>query len=402
MESMRELYRIGTGPSSSHSMAPRSVARDLAARTPDAAGYRATLYGSLAATGRGHLTDRAISEALAPRPVEIIWRADVVLPAHPNAMDLEALDSGGAVTATWRVYSIGGGAYLRDGEAAASPREVYEVSRIADILNLAGEEGSALPRFVFEREDAGFRDFLALVWRTMRDCIERGLAAGGVLPGGLGVPRKAARQLEGPKDAVAWLGWVGRASAYALACAEENASGGEVVTAPTCGSCGVMPAMLRLLQEECALDDDRVVDALACAGVFGNVVRTRASVAGSLVGCQGEVGTACAMAAAAGAFLLGGTGPQIKYAAEMGIEHNLGLTCDPVGGLVQIPCIERNAMAAVRAVHCALYALEGSGAHHVPFDTAVEVMYRTGLDLGSRYKETSTGGLAASYPASRP
>jgi L-serine dehydratase len=393
MQSLRELYRIGAGPSSSHTMGPQRAALAFKEKHP-ADRYRVTLHGSLGATGRGHLTDLALERALAPSQVEIVWKPESVLPFHPNGMDFEG---GGA---TWRVFSVGGGE-LRE-ENAPPPAAVYPVSTMKDILAWCEEEGEPVWRFAERHEGAPLWDYLGSVWAAMKDAIGRGLEAEGSLPGGLHLRRKAHEMVlkaraSGPARNTGLL------SAYALAVMEENGAAGVVVTAPTCGACGSVPAVLRYLQETVGSSDREILRALATAGIVGNLVKKNASISGAEVGCQGEVGTACAMAAAAAAQLLGGTPRQVEYAAEMGMEHHLGLTCDPVLGLVQIPCIERNAFAATRAVSAAEYALLGDGTHRVSFDQVVQTMKKTGLALPNAFRETSQGGLAdvlrqASHP----
>lgn len=394
MESLKELYKIGHGPSSSHTMGPFKAATLFAERYPDAEAFRVTLYGSLAATGKGHLTDQAILKALTPTaPTEIIWEPDTVLPRHTNGMYFEAL-SGGEIIGSWHAYSIGGGTIVDDGTAITLREDVYPMSNIRDILNWCVSNGRDYWEYVEECEGSAIWDHLREVWHTMCDAIERGLNNEGVLPGGLGVKRKASTyyvKATGYRDS---LQSRGRIYAYALATSEENAAGGVIVTAPTCGSSGVLPAVLYHLYKTRDFREIRILRALATAGLFGNVVKTNASVSGAEVGCQGEVGVACAMAAAAACQLFGGTPSQIEYAAEMALEHHLGLTCDPVCGLVQVPCIERNAVAAARALDANIYATYSDGNHSVSFDHVVEVMKQTGHDLPSLYKETSTGGLA--------
>lgn len=405
MLSLRQLYRIGRGPSSSHTMGPRRAAEQFRAAHPEAAAFRATLYGSLAATGKGHLTDRVIHETLAPAPVAILWRPSEELPLHPNGLELEALDAAGGSLGRATYYSVGGGALL--GEAEAGP--AYSLTTSADLLADCERRGQAFWNAVEEVEGPELWPWLDTIWTAMSAAIARGLAAGGALPGGLGLPRKApalfrrAATLQGEFQAEALL------AAYAYAVSEENASGGEVVTAPTCGSCGVVPAVLHHLQRTYRSDRLEVLRALATAGLFGNLVKHNGSISGAMVGCQGEVGVACAMAAAAAAQLLGGTPRQVEYAAEMGLEHHLGLTCDPVLGLVQIPCIERNAHAATRALSCARFALLSDGLHRISFDDVVSVMLETGRALPGHFKETAQGGLAEVYarrlaapPAARP
>ena len=396
MKSIKELYRIGTGPSSSHTMGPRKAAEMFLERHPDAASFKVTLYGSLAATGKGHMTDVAIIDTLqAVAPVEIVWQPKVFLPFHPNGMTFAAFDTSNKVLENWTVYSIGGGALAENNDSPIieSP-EVYGMNNMTEILQWCERTGKSYWEYVKECENEDIWDYLAEVWTTMKDAIHRGLEAEGILPGGLGIRRKASDYMIRAKGYGSSIKSRGMVYAYALAVSEENACGGKIVTAPTCGSCGVMPAVLYHLKETREFRDSRILRALATAGLFGNVVRTNASVSGAEVGCQGEVGVACAMAAAAASQLFGGTPAQIEYAAEMGLEHHLGLTCDPVCGLVQIPCIERNAFAAARALDANTFSNFSDGKHRVSFDQVVEVMRQTGNDLPSLYKETSEGGLA--------
>ncbi|MBZ0134880.1 MAG: L-serine ammonia-lyase [Planctomycetes bacterium] len=392
MESLRELYRIGTGPSASHTMGPTRAAEVFLARHPDAAAWRVTLYASLAATGKGHLTDVAMRHVFDGRAFSIEWKPRERLPLHPNGMKWEAMDADGHVVSDWTVYSIGGGALQEPG--SPPPPDLYIRHSMKEILSWCREQNMPLWKFVEEREGKDIWDFFAECWHAMQEAIDRGLEAHGTLPGSLKLRRKAHRHYEQAKGRPGPLQRTGLLTAYALAVSEENASAGRVVTAPTCGACGVLPAVLRYLKEVLSCDDRKVLRAMATAGIVGNLVKTNASISGAAVGCQGEVGTACAMAAAAAAQLMGGDPRQIEYAAEMGIEHHLGLTCDPVAGLVQIPCIERNAVGAMRAVDCADYALLSDGEHEIPFDTVVRTMKETGEDMQERYRETSEGGLA--------
>ena len=396
MQSIRELYQIGHGPSSSHTMGPRKAAEEVRARFPDAACYRVTLYGSLAATGRGHMTDRAIQDALTPVPVEFIWRAEEQLPEHPNGMLFEALDKAGSVQGALQIYSPGGGAIQIEGEPHTMP-PVYSLTTMSDILKYCTQAGKTLWEYVEECEGNEIWEYLAQAYKVMQAAIERGLKAEGVLPGGLGLPRRAWNfyrkiQLNGGE-----LRSEGFMPAYALAVAEENASASEIVTAPTCGSSGVLPAVLRHVRDTVETEEIHFLRALATAGLVGNLIKHNASISGAEVGCQGEVGAACAMAAAAATQLMGGSIRQIEYAAEMGLEHHLGLTCDPVSGLVQIPCIERNVFGATRALDCANFALYSDGSHRVSFDEVVRVMALTGRALPAMYRETSEGGLAIVY-----
>ncbi len=396
MESITELFRIGIGPSSSHTMGPRRAAELFRAQNPDAPAYQVSLYGSLAATGRGHLTDAAIRSAFGAEPLEVLWKPEKELPMHPNGMRFKALSASGRTLANWEVYSVGGGA-LRDTGSLPIPAQVYTLSSMREILSSCNQSGQALWEYVEQCEGPQIWEHLGLVWQVMRAAIQRGMRAEGVLPGGLGLARRSwsfyrKASLSGPL-----LQRAGLISAYALAVSEENACGGEIVTAPTCGSCGIVPSVLKYLQDILSCSDDAVLRAIATAGLIGNLAKHNASISGAEVGCQGEVGVACAMAAGAATQLLGGTSRQIEYAAEMALEHNLGLTCDPVAGLVQIPCIERNAFAAAQAIASADYALFTDGGHRISYDEVVSVMRETGHALPSLYRETSTGGLAAAF-----
>ncbi len=396
MKSLRELFRIGRGPSSSHTMGPQKAAQIYAARHPEAKRFEVTLYGSLAATGKGHMTDVAINDVLSKiAPVKILWQPHEFLPFHPNGMKFKA-DGGDE----WMVYSIGGGA-LSEGKAEGDMFEaggdVYEMNKMKDILKWCQNGGHGFWEYVEQCEGKEIWDYLHEVWMTMKASVERGLDAEGALPGPLGLPRKAASfniKAEGNRDALRYRGLL---YSYALAVIEENAAGGIIVTAPTCGSCGVVPSVLYQNSKDFGFSEQRILRALATAGLFGNVVKQNASISGADVGCQGEVGVACAMAAAASCQLWGGSPNQVEYAAEMGLEHHLGMTCDPICGLVQIPCIERNAFAAARAVDADIYASFSDGRHNITFDRVVEVMKRTGHDLPSLYKETSEGGLALGF-----
>ena len=397
MESLRELFKIGNGPSSSHTMGPKRAARKFANRCPEVDSYRVTLYGSLAATGKGHLTDQAILAVLEKiAPTEIVWKADVVLPFHPNGMLFEGI-KGGEVIDSWEIYSVGGGALANAETKEAVKHHIYPFSTIEEIKNYCQREGKTYWEYVEDCEGKEIWEFLERVWTVMCDTIQRGLNNDGVLPGGLKVARKASTYYVKSQSYTGSLASRARIYAFALAVAEENASGGEVVTAPTCGSCGVLPAAIYHLATSRNFTRIRILRALATAGLFGNVVKTNSSISGAEVGCQGEIGVACAMAAAAACQLFGGTPSQIEYAAEMGLEHHLGLTCDPVCGLVQVPCIERNAIAAARALDANTYAMLSDGQHLVTFDKGVRVMKETGLDLPSLYRETSEGGLAKRY-----
>ena len=402
MKSIKEIYRIGNGPSSSHTMGPKRAAQLFLDKHHDADKFVVTLYGSLAATGKGHLTDAAILDVLNPAATTTIeWQPNVFLPFHPNAVKFESYNRAGDVTDSWTVYSIGGGT-LSDGTKIIGlderrNRNIYDKNKITDILQWCKETGKTYWEYVEECEDSDIWDYLSHVWQVMSAAVKRGLESEGVLPGPLALTRKASTyyiKAKGYKDSLQSRGLV---FAYALAVSEENAAGGEIVTAPTCGSSGVIPAVLYHLHKSHEFTEKRILRSLATAGLFGNTVKANASISGAEVGCQGEIGVACAMAATAACQLFGGSPAQIEYAAEMGLEHHLGMTCDPVCGLVQIPCIERNAYAAARALDANLYSNFTDGVHRVSFDRVVEVMKETGHDIPSLYKETGEGGLAKGH-----
>lgn len=399
MYSLKELYKIGKGPSSSHTMGPQRAAEIFVSRHPDAKSFVVTLYGSLAATGRGHMTDVAVTEVLGVvAPVEIVWRPDIFLPFHPNAVNFKAMDDSGRAMEDWTVYSVGGGALSQgpdDGSLSAG--EVYPLNTLTEIMRWCEDNGCSYWEYVEQCEGSEIWPYLQEIWDAMKASIERGINHEGVLPGPLHLARKAPTYYVKASGYKPNLQTKGLVFSYALAVSEENASGGIIVTAPTCGSSGVVPAVLYHLANGHGFKDERIIHALATAGLIGNIVKQNASISGAEVGCQGEVGVACAMAAAAACQLFGGSPAQIEYAAEMGLEHHLGMTCDPICGLVQIPCIERNAFAAVRALDANLYSAFSDGKHRVSFDHVVEVMKQTGKDLPSLYKETSEGGLAKRF-----
>lgn len=399
MKSLKELFKIGTGPSSSHTMGPRKAAEIFRDSHPETEKFEVTLYGSLAATGKGHMTDLAIIDEFEKtgKTVEIIWKPDIFLEYHPNGMTFKSLDAEGRSTDEWTVFSVGGGALEEPGKPLTQSGDIYTLNTISDIMAYCERTGYTYWEYVEQCEGKEIWDYLAEVWRVMKDSVERGLNHEGRLPGPLNLQRKASSyfvKAGGYRDN---LKSRGRVFAYALAVSEENASGGEIVTAPTCGSSGVIPGVLYHLWESRRFHESQILHALATAGLFGNVAKHNASISGADVGCQGEVGVACAMAAAAATQLFGGSPAQIEYAAEMGLEHHLGMTCDPVCGLVQIPCIERNAYAAARALDANVYASFTDGSHRVSYDKLVNVMKETGHDLPSLYKETGEGGLAKDY-----
>jgi len=398
MKSIREIYRIGNGPSSSHSMAPRFAAQIFLEKHPDANAFQVVLYGSLAATGKGHGTDVSILAVLKKKgSVEIIWKPDIFLPFHPNGMTFRTIDKDKKITDEWTVYSIGGGTLAEEKKKYIEDADIYKMTRLKDILLWCSNTGKNYWEYVEKSEGIEIWDYLAEVWEKMKASILQGLMTEGVLPGMLHLRRKASSfyiKSMGYRDTYKARGSV---FAYALAASEENAAGHIIVTAPTCGSCGVLPAVLFYLQKTRNFSDIRIYRALATAGLIGNIVKENASVSGAEVGCQGEIGVACAMASAASCQLFGNSITQVEYAAEMGLEHHLGMTCDPIGGLVQIPCIERNAYAAARALDINVYASFTDGNHYVSFDRVVEVMKKTGHDIPSLYKETSEGGLAKEF-----
>ena len=417
MKSIKEIYKIGKGPSSSHTMGPYKAVSSYMDNHPEADRLHVTLYGSLAATGKGHLTDVAIMEAFASwhstdkdtlenrerrkADVEIEWRPKETLPVHPNGMKIAAVNMDGDRYDNWTYYSIGGGDIIcmENPLEADENGDIYDMTTLSEIMDWCNRTGKSYWEYVNETEgpDSGVWNHLEQVWKVMKEAVERGIEQEGVLPGPLNLRRKALSyhvRAFGQGDTFKTRGLV---FAYALAVSEENAAGGTIVTAPTCGSCGVVPSVLYHMQTRYGFSDARIIRALATSGLIGSIVKHNASVSGAEVGCQGEVGVACAMAAAAVAQLMGGSPSQIEYAAEMGLEHHLGLTCDPVCGLVQIPCIERNAYAAARAFDAGIYALYTDGQHRVSFDQAVRVMKKTGHDLPSLYKETSEGGLAKEW-----
>lgn len=346
------------------------------------------------ATGRGHLTDKAIIDALALKKVEIIWKPDELLPLHPNGMMFEALDGAGNNISSWKVYSVGGGAIKDEENFNSKSGSVYPLSNMTKILKYVYDNGLSLWEFVEKYEGTDIWDYLAKIWESMKQTIKKGLEHEGALPGGLGVQRKASSYYIKAKQGGEHIKRVNLIFAYALATSEENASGGTVVTAPTCGSSGVLPSVLYFMREMNNYSERKILEALATAGLVGNIAKTNASISGAEVGCQGEVGVACSMAAAAVSQLMGISPAQIEYAAETAMEHNLGLTCDPVGGLVQIPCIERNAFVSSRAIECAVYVLFSDGKHKVSYDKVLEVMLQTGHSLNKIYRETALGGLA--------
>lgn len=397
MKSLKELFRIGYGPSSSHTMGPRAAAEKYLSKHADAKRFQVTLYGSLAATGKGHLTDWAILTVLGEERCDIVWRPEIVLPYHPNGMKFAIIDDNGRAQDEWIVYSVGGGALAEEGISSLQTPDVYDLNHLDDIIKWCDQRGLSYWQYVEQCEESDIWDYLSEVWRAMCDAVGRGLETEGVLPGGLNLRRKASHYYIKAKGYSSNLQTRGLVFAYALAVTEENASGGRIVTAPTCGSCGVVPAVLYHIQQSRQFSEKRILHALATAGLVGNIAKSLASISGAEAGCQAEVGVACAMAAAAANYIFGGSLQTTEYAAEMGLEHHFGMTCDPICGLVQIPCIERNAHAAARALDANIYATYAEGHHRISYDKAVQVMKKTGHDLPSLYRETSEGGLAVEY-----
>lgn len=399
MQSLKYLYRIGNGPSSSHTMGPIRAAMRFLAENPDAEEYKVILYGSLAKTGAGHMTDTALEKIFEGKKLNLVFDYDTPTDYHPNTMDFFACSAGKPAFFT-RYYSIGGGEVIADGEEISEHAEVYGLNSFTEISRHCRENDMRLWQYVEKCEGKEIWEYLARVWDVMQDAVKRGIAAEGTLHGGLGLQRKA-RYLYRQKhiDESEETKTNRLICAYAYAVSEENAAGGLIVTAPTCGACGVLPAVLKYLQVKRNFTDTQILRGLAAASIVGNLIKTNASISGAECGCQAEIGTACAMAAAAAAELYELDLDQIEYAAEMSIEHHLGLTCDPIGGLVQIPCIERNAIAAMRALNAVNLADFLADSRKISFDMIVDTMYETGKDLKVIYRETAEGGLAKKYKA---
>ena len=402
MKSIREIYKIGKGPSSSHTMGPERAAKLFKEKNPEADAFKVILYGSLSATGVGHGTDRVLREVLAPLPTEIVFAKEELHGAHPNTMDFFAMKNG-AECCSMRVESIGGGDIRIPGRRDAESEEVYIEHSFAEIADFCKWRYiHTLSEYVELNEGPEIWDFLMEVWQVMKNAIDEGLKAEGVLPGGLNVQRKAKYLIEKePEEKVPALLEFQRIAAYAYAVAEQNADNGTIVTAPTCGACGVLPAVLKYVQETRGYTDEQICRGLATAGIIGNLTKRNASISGAEAGCQAEIGTACSMAAAALAELYGQDLDQVEYAAEVAMEHHLGLTCDPICGLVQIPCIERNAVAAMRAMNACNLSYFLTGSRNISYDMVCRAMHETGINLNHRFRETSEGGLAKLYNRKR-
>ena len=394
MESLNQLYRIGCGPSSSHTMGPEKACVIFKEKNADADEFKVILYGSLAKTGKGHCTDSVIVDTLEPTPATVEFDCEKVDIGHPNTMEMFAYKNGVQIDFA-RVFSVGGGRIEFEGSSSAKEPIVYNLSTFSEIKDYCKEKKYRLWQYVDEVEGEYIWDYLAIVWRTMKDAIERGIEDEGVLPGGLEVQKKAKYLYN--------MEHIGESAetrenrevcSYAFAVSEQNASGHRIVTAPTCGASGVLPAVLYYMQLKHGYTDRQILQALATGGLIGNLVKTNASISGAECGCQAEIGTACAMASAALGELFGLKRGKIEYAAEIAIEHHLGLTCDPICGLVQIPCIERNAVAAMRAINAVNLASFLSETRKISLDNVIETMRKTGLDIHAAYRETSEGGLA--------
>ncbi|MGN0817860.1 MAG: L-serine ammonia-lyase, iron-sulfur-dependent, subunit alpha [Candidatus Coproplasma sp.] len=400
MQSLKELYRIGRGPSSSHTMGPERAAKIIKERYPEADFFKVTLYGSLALTGKGHGTDEVIKKTLAPVECEVLFDAQTPCPVHPNTMDLNAFTRGN-LTGGIRVYSLGGGSIKIDGESdfACADDGVYQLNTYREISDYCKRQNIRIWQYAYEREGESLFQYLREVWEQMKASVHEGLTTSGVLPGCLGTQRRA-QYLYNQRhiDESAQTRENRMVCSYAFAVSEQNASGGVIVTAPTCGSCGVVPSVLKYMQDTRGFSDEQIVRALATGGIIGDIIKKNASISGAECGCQAEIGSACSMAAAALAELFEMGLGQIEYAAEVAMEHHLGLTCDPIAGLVQIPCIERNAVAAMRAINALSLANFLASTRKISFDLIVKTMYNTGRDLLNSYRETSSGGLAKYYP----
>lgn len=398
MKSLKHLYKIGRGPSSSHTMGPDKAARYFKSAYPDADSYKAVLYGSLSSTGKGHKTDEAILDVFEEGKIEVVFGdIDASTLPHENTMDFFAYKKGEEI-GKQRIMSVGGGQIIIEGKPELAEEEVYKENSFSAIADYCMSHNIRLGDYVEMCEGKEIWVYLHEIWKAMKNSINAGLSTHGTLDGGLNVERKAQFLYNQSHIDESDITKENRlVCAYAFAASEQNAGGGVIVTAPTCGACAVLPSVLKYMQDKKRFSDDDICRALAVGGLIGNLVKTNASISGAECGCQAEIGTACSMAAAALCELFHMGIGQIEYAAEVAMEHMLGLTCDPVCGLVQIPCIERNAVAAMRAINALSLANFLSTTRKISFDTVVETMYKTGKDLNAIYKETSQGGLAATY-----
>ena len=398
MKSIREIYKIGKGPSSSHTMGPERAAKHFKKENPEADSFKVILYGSLSKTGVGHGTDRVIRDVLSPLPTEILFSKEDLTDFHPNTMDLIAYKDGQQID-TLRIESIGGGDIRIPGHSLLDTPDVYPENSFAEIADFCKWRYiEKLSDYVELNEGEGIWAFLSEVWQTMKNAIHDGLNTTGILPGGLKVQRKAKSLYEQDTSALSpALQEFQAIAAYAYAVAEQNADNGTIVTAPTCGACGVLPAVLKYAQDTKGFTDEQIIRGLATAGIIGSLTKRNASISGAECGCQAEIGTACSMAAAALAELYEQDLDQVEYAAEVAMEHHLGLTCDPICGLVQIPCIERNAVAAMRAMNACNLSYFLTGSRNISYDMVCRAMHETGINLNHRFRETSEGGLAKIY-----
>ncbi|MBE5922291.1 MAG: serine dehydratase [Lachnospiraceae bacterium] len=394
MQSITELYKIGRGPSSSHTIGPERASIICKKRFPNADKFKIILYGSLAKTGKGHGTDVVIVKTFAPVLCEVEFNLTEKNLPHPNTMDVIAF-AGESECGSVRVISVGGGTILVDNEVAIASKKIYKENKFSDIAAYCNEHALRLWQYAEENEGPDFWNYMSDIWKVMKNSIRKGLVDEGVLPGGLGVQKKAKSLFNYQHiDESVQTKENRLICSYAFAVSEQNAAGETIVTAPTCGAAGVLPAVLYYQQMKNGYKDEQLIRALATAGVIGNLIKTNASISGAECGCQAEIGSACAMAAAALGELFDLNIDKIEYAAEIAIEHHLGLTCDPIGGLVQIPCIERNAVAAMRALNAVNLASFLWDTRKISFDRVVQTMKETGYDLSAAYKETSEAGLA--------
>lgn len=397
MKSLKYLYKIGRGPSSSHTMGPDKAARYFKEAYPDADEYKVILYGSLSGTGKGHKTDEAILDVFEGKIEVVFGSVETEGLPHENTMEFFAFKKGEEI-ARQRIMSVGGGQIVIEGKPELDEEDIYPLRTFGQIAEYCNTHNIRLWEYVEKYEGEEIWDYLHEIWKAMKSAVHQGLSTRGVLDGGLGVERKAQYLYNQTHIDESDITRENRlVCAYAFAVSEHNAGGGVIVTAPTCGACAVLPSVLKYMQDKKGFSDDDVCRALAVGGLVGNLVKTNASISGAECGCQAEIGTACSMAAAALCELFGMGIGQIEYAAEVAMEHMLGLTCDPVCGLVQIPCIERNAVAAMRAINALSLANFLSTTRKISFDTVVETMYRTGKDLNAMYRETAQGGLAATF-----
>ena len=397
MESLKELYKIGRGPSSSHTIGPEKACMIFKEKNKNADRYKVILYGSLAKTGKGHCTDEVIRKTFLPHACEVEFDYISGNIPHPNTMELIAY-KGNSELKRHRVFSVGGGSIKFENDNSANPGKTYPHNRFSLIAGYCEEKNMRLWQYAVENEDEKFPDYMHSVWDAMKQSVKNGLSDTGELPGGLGV-QKRAKTLYGSQhiDETPATKENRIVCAYAFAVGEQNASGEKIVTAPTCGAAGIVPAVLYYQQQKNRFDDESIVHALMTAGIVGNLIKTNASISGAECGCQAEVGSACAMAAAALGELFELSFDKIEYAAEIAIEHHLGLTCDPICGLVQIPCIERNAVAAMRAINAVNLASFLWNTRKISLDRVIQTMKETGNDMHRSYKETSEAGLAKIY-----